>query len=880
MWGLLILIMAIIGVVLSGGTTYYMYTRARTDLSPPKKAMEVATAKPKDVKSIISTDNKPVDCKMSDWSVWSACPTTCGGGEKVRTRQVLSLPSNGGKECEHTVEREACNIQGCPTDCVVGDWTEWSTCSVACGGKGVQSRTRSVLRPSANGGKECPTLMERRTCGSQPCREDCRVSEWGPWSECDKVKAGGKQMRTRKIVQEAVSGGKECPALEQVQPCPEDCETSPWSDWSKCTRTCGGGMQVRTREVTKPGTSGGKECGALAEVKQCNTDACPVDCQVSAWSEWGSCSKTCGGGTQTRTRTTTVPPANGGKACPPLTETQSCNTQACPPPALSLSTNGKCGPENGNTFCPPGQCCSTNGVCGSASDHCYTNRRVDTAYHGKDSPLASLFAPVNCEVSAWSDWSTCDKSCGGGSQTRTRTVTKQPLNGGNACPTLAESQPCNSQACPIDCKEGAWSEWGPCVGGIQTRTRTVQTPAKNGGKDCGPLVETRKCAVDCVMGEWSSWNACDKSCGGGTQTRTREVKTPASNGGAECGPKTETKACNTQGCSENCVTEWSSWGACSKSCGGGTQTRTKVIKTPAKNGGSCPDAGATETVSCNTQACPIDCEMGWTDWGQCSYTCGGGTQTRTKVVKTYPKNGGAACVGEGTTESQDCNYYACPGYNSHDFVQYTAAGTDVKEMSGNYFGCVQECENTPGCIGFSRAKNLGTFDWGTCWLKQKLPNVTWNDGSYQTFMKQGATVPTKAVSLPSYTSHDFVQYTQGTTDVKQLFGSLTDCIKECEASGECLGFTRAKNTSGGYSTCWLKRSWPNITKFDGSYETFMKPGKAVPTQTSATSSTTTSCNKNACNDTIQQYLNLGWGYTSTNFGTCKGCPVVSYPDKV
>jgi hypothetical protein len=56
----------------------------------------------------------------------------------------------------------------------------------------------------------------------------------------------------------------------------------------------------------------------------------PVDCVVSNWSNWGECSATCGGGTQTRTRTIITPPANGGQQCPALSEIQTCNTQACP----------------------------------------------------------------------------------------------------------------------------------------------------------------------------------------------------------------------------------------------------------------------------------------------------------------------------------------------------------------------------------------------------------------------------------------------------------------------------------------------------------------------------------------------------------------------
>ena len=55
----------------------------------------------------------------------------------------------------------------------------------------------------------------------------------------------------------------------------------------------------------------------------------PVDCE---WAEWkvGGCTKTCGGGTQLKTRVKTFPEKNGGTCRGKSSETQSCNTQQCP----------------------------------------------------------------------------------------------------------------------------------------------------------------------------------------------------------------------------------------------------------------------------------------------------------------------------------------------------------------------------------------------------------------------------------------------------------------------------------------------------------------------------------------------------------------------
>ncbi|HYD47751.1 MAG TPA: thrombospondin type-1 domain-containing protein [Terriglobales bacterium] len=54
-----------------------------------------------------------------------------------------------------------------------------------------------------------------------------------------------------------------------------------------------------------------------------------VDCVVSGWSGFGSCSASCGGGTQIRTRTILTPASGGGEACPELSESQPCNTDPC-----------------------------------------------------------------------------------------------------------------------------------------------------------------------------------------------------------------------------------------------------------------------------------------------------------------------------------------------------------------------------------------------------------------------------------------------------------------------------------------------------------------------------------------------------------------------
>ena len=55
-----------------------------------------------------------------------------------------------------------------------------------------------------------------------------------------------------------------------------------------------------------------------------------ADCE---WNDWiiGDCSKTCGGGTRTDTRTPKKSAEHGGQECDgPTSVTESCNVQECP----------------------------------------------------------------------------------------------------------------------------------------------------------------------------------------------------------------------------------------------------------------------------------------------------------------------------------------------------------------------------------------------------------------------------------------------------------------------------------------------------------------------------------------------------------------------
>ncbi|XP_037126917.1 adhesion G protein-coupled receptor B3 isoform X4 [Syngnathus acus] len=207
-----------------------------------------------------------------------------------------------------------------------------------------------------------------------------------------------------------------------------------WSQWSSCSVTCGQGSQVRTRTCVSPY---GTHCsGPLRESRVCNNTApCPVHGVWEEWSPWSLCSFTCGRGHRTRTRMC-APPQHGGRACDgPETQTKLCNIALC---------------------------------------------------------------PVDGQWQEWSSWSDCSVTCANGTQQRTRQCSAAAHGGSECRGHWAESRECHNPDCTAN---GQWNPWGPwsgcsksCDGGWQRRTRVCQGAATSGHQCDGNREEVRKCS--------------------------------------------------------------------------------------------------------------------------------------------------------------------------------------------------------------------------------------------------------------------------------------------------------------------------------------------------------------------------------------------------
>ncbi|XP_072316265.1 thrombospondin, type I, domain containing 7Ab [Eucyclogobius newberryi] len=584
---------------------------------------------------------------LYSWSLgtWKSCipiifrslhVQPCTGGEKgLQTREVHCVLKSGNSAddsiCEYFEPKplleQACLIP-CPQDCVVSEYSPWTSCSKTCG-TGLRNRVRSILVPPVFGGAQCPNLTEFQSCKPGVCteQENMYSLKVGPWTPCavlpTREKRQAKRRRGKEEGPRDRSGGVKDPETKELIQ-------------KKRTRNRLNRQESSFWDIQVGYQRRDLVCvhrnGSIVTKHLCTPRDLPLmlqscilsrDCQLSEWSQWSACSTGCSDpgslhGTRARSRHVTQLSAGEGAQCKPVEETEACEPagDAVPPchtymwrtsewsecrVDLLLSQQDR---RRGNLtgLCGGGlqtreiYCVLVNAELLAYISQLQENDKASPPVENKlcedpvpnYSQLCHLSCPIECKVSPWGAWGPCtyencdDQAAKKGFKLRRRAIVNEPSRGVANCPHLVEAVPCDEPAC-----------WGWRVLGLEKCF-------PEGELSCGPGTQTA--IVQCVNS--TGW-AVDRSlCSSSPAPAPEPCEVP---------------------CSRDCVlSEWTAWSSCSQTCSSktieGKQMRTRsILAYNAGEGGAlCPNSSALQEVrNCNEHACTV---YHWQTgaWGACT----------------------------------------------------------------------------------------------------------------------------------------------------------------------------------------------------------------------------------------------------------------------
>eukprot|EP01029_Cantina_marsupialis_P023369 TRINITY_DN581278_c0_g1_i2.p1 TRINITY_DN581278_c0_g1~~TRINITY_DN581278_c0_g1_i2.p1 ORF type:complete len:1587 (-),score=238.16 TRINITY_DN581278_c0_g1_i2:149-4909(-) len=619
---------------------------------------------------------------------------------------------------------------------------KWSQCSEECEGG---TSTRSVACQSGDNivtDAECATISTKPTSQKDCNTQLCSIWE-SNWTECSKTCGTGQttqQWTCKDSVTSLPVSDDKCESISYLPTVSKKCNISEcpiWiiDDWSLCSESCGGGTKTREVYCEYDETSTSDEVclphfPKPSSTEACNIVACP---EWEILSDWTECSKSCGGGEQTRV----VSCLQDGEESNDCTSTkpdsiQSCNNHICPLWEI-VSDWSACSKR-----CNSGESTRTV-ICKQGNDI-----KDDSVCEPETKPLSSKACNTDaCLEWEWGigDWSSCSKECGTGIATRSVVCYEgEGIGSDNVCETHAPkpdtSTYCNTRPCPRWVIGNEWSSCSKdCGGGIATKSVKCQEGYyvtfhykcyKYGAKP----TPQKECNVEpCVNWEIGEvWSECSVSCGGGISERS--VVCLEDETGVVADDKCESistkpissKECNTQICSVwEIETEWSD---CSNE---GFSTRSVSCKQGVNtvNDSNCVAISKPRT----SKTCDPRENYHWKygKWSDCSEYCEGGISTRVAVCADAVDNtlADSECNNldlgpKPVSESKTCNEMDCFRYDIGEWSscsEICGDGTQSRYVDcisvalGNKVVDISNCANYGPVPATEKSCNKGVCEW-------------------------------------------------------------------------------------------------------------------------------------------------------------------------
>lgn len=408
------------------------------------------------------------------WTEWSTCTRSCNTGTRSRSRKCV-IGDKSALGC-HGLDRksEPCNTQYCGPEsgenvASWGEWSSWSSCPVTCGG-GTQTKEQKCIKDGQSPIRGCPedslgtgVRTERGNCNTHSCFTSAykpggpaQWEQWGQWNSCSKTCGYGSRKRGRQCSKDGKKPTKGCEndymnngEYEEWQVCnthvcsdfgqpfstekPKETTTrttsfwTQWGEWTRCTKTCESGRQTRERQCKSESSKLAHNCagdytgkGIQSETQTCNSESCSSFQQNNEkpagvaswtpWTPWSKCSVTCGEGYWSRIRTCLAgeqitPSCTGANAFGQENVVEPCNLKPCASGRWRLartSTRSRCFANCDGIHLRSKKC--ENGPCQQELDRCYMDCRVTRSTADQNPESLITYNSMLCDTKSTTVW--------------------------------------------------------------------------------------------------------------------------------------------------------------------------------------------------------------------------------------------------------------------------------------------------------------------------------------------------------------------------------------------------------------------------------------------------------------------------------------------